>query len=902
MTVAVSVDGGVLSRRRVVAVVARLVSGLEQVGSGYLIDDRRVLTAEHCTRDKATGATPVSLSVVRSFDGQSASVKVSAPSSSGEPSGLDVAVLHLDHPPWAEGLKPPVFAAVNRDQPGELRDCVCIGYPLFQFDIGSGVRKTAEMHGPIRQTDEAEIGQLLFRDLGLIDVTVPAGVAHQENLTAWGGLSGALVFYRDQAIGMVIEHHPHQGGSAVRLMAFDQILTRASANAHAAQLAAELGLSPNRPLVVVSAAPELVELAPPLALLNRDPVIAVPQLPAGTVERVALTEQVVRRLTRQDPIDGVTGPVVGIATALHGAGGFGKTRLATLVCHNADVRAYYRDGIVWVTLGEDVTGPELAGKVDDLCWQLTGVRPTLTDPTAAGAELGRALNGRRLLLVIDDVWSRVQLQPFMNGGPNVTRLVTTRQRTALAADANAIDVDAMNGLEARQLLTASLGPVPQVLVQQLLTATGRWPVLLSLVHGAARADVAAGGSAADSLTDTLQQLVAHGPAVLDVADPDQRSAAVSATLTASLNRLTSDQGDRYGELAVFPEDIDIPRSVLERYWAGTAGWTPFQVHQFCRQLADLSLVQEYRLDPPRLRVHDVIRAYLRGQAGSDLPRRHAALLNANRPLTHPATAGTAADCGSSTDWSRLPNEERYLWSWTGYHLHHAGLDDELAGCLHTGGYVAGKLNRVGPGVLETELGYLEDPVSVELCTAIRQAAHLLGPLEPPGSLEATLASRLADHPALDAIAADLLDLIHGCHLEASPPLPDAPATALRRVLTGHTGGVRALAAAPDGSWLASADQDGTVRIWDPATGTVTHTLTGHTGGVLALPAAPDGSWLASAGNDRTVRIWELSRIPAAALRVDGALTAVCVTRGALVAAGDHGPYWLRIKRIGAPGS
>src|SRR5664279_4515315 len=616
----------------------------------------------------------------------------------------------------------------------------------------------------------------------------------------------------------------------------------------------------------------------------------------------------------------------------------------------------------------------------------------------------------------------------MNGGPNVTRLVTTRQRTALAADANAIDVDAMNGLEARQLLTASLGPVPQVLVQQLLTATGRWPVLLSLVHGAARADVAAGGSAADSLTDTLQQLVAHGPAVLDVADPDQRSAAVSATLTASLNRLTSDQGDRYGELAVFPEDIDIPRSVLERYWAGTAGWTPFQVHQFCRQLADLSLVQEYRLDPPRLRVHDVIRAYLRGQAGSDLPRRHAALLNANRPLTHPATAGTAADCGSSTDWSRLPNEERYLWSWTGYHLHHAGLDDELAGCLHTGGYVAGKLNRVGPGVLETELGYLEDPVSVELCTAIRQAAHLLGPLEPPGSLEATLASRLADHPALDAIAADLLDLIHGCHLEASPPLPDAPATALRRVLTGHTGGVRALAAAPDGSWLASADQDGTVRIWDPATGaathtltghtggvlalpaapdgswlasageegtvriwdpatgtathtltghtggvralaaapdgswlasagndgtvriwdpasgtgthtltghtggvralpaapdgswlasadedrtvriwdpatgTATHTLTGHTGGVLALPAAPDGSWLASAGNDRTVRIWELSRIPAAALRVDGALTAVCVTRGALVAAGDHGPYWLRIKRIGAPGS
>ena len=39
---------------------------------------------------------------------------------------------------------------------------------------------------------------------------------------------------------------------------------------------------------------------------------------------------------------------------------------------------------------------------------------------------------------------------------------------------------------------------------------------------------------------------------------------------------------------------------------------------------------------------------------------------------------------------------------------------------------------------------------------------------------------------------------------------------------------------------------GTVRIWDPVTGTTRHTLTGHTGGVEALVVAPDGSWLASA--------------------------------------------------------
>src|SRR4030095_5787851 len=56
--------------------------------------------------------------------------------------------------------------------------------------------------------------------------------------------------------------------------------------------------------------------------------------------------------------------------------------------------------------------------------------------------------------------------------------------------------------------------------------------------------------------------------------------------------------------------------------------------------------------------------------------------------------------------------------------------------------------------------------------------------------------------------------------------------------------------------LASASDDQTVRIWDPATGQARYTLTGHTSEVWALAVALDGRWLASAGYDGTVRIWE----------------------------------------------
>ena len=77
-------------------------------------------------------------------------------------------------------------------------------------------------------------------------------------------------------------------------------------------------------------------------------------------------------------------------------------------------------------------------------------------------------------------------------------------------------------------------------------------------------------------------------------------------------------------------------------------------------------------------------------------------------------------------------------------------------------------------------------------------------------------------------------------------------------------------------------------------------LTGHTDRVQELAVAPDGSWLASAGRDGTVQIWDLFPTPGAvaALRVDGALTALLVTKGdALIAAGDHGPYWLRLSNV-----
>jgi WD40 repeat protein len=556
-----------------------------------------------------------------------------------------------------------------------------------------------------------------------------------------------------------------------------------------------------------------------------------------------------------------TGGLVSLTTTLWGAGGFGKTTLAARVCEL--VRNKFPGGVLWVTVGEQAAGPELAAKVNDLSLVLSGDRPTFVEPEQAGHHLGHLLGEERRLLVVDDVWRREQLSPFLLGGPGCVRLVTTRHRPVLPepeGDA-CVRVDAMEADQAMALLREGMGAnVPEL--GRLLRMTGRWPVLLRLVNGAVRRWMRHGVAAAAAVKKVGDDLLSQGPAVLDqtsaldVTRSANRARAVQATVEAGLRALAADTPglvDRYLELAVFAEDVDVPQATLARYWGHTGQMTLSAVERLCLDLADLALVQEYSVRPvARIRLHDVMLSYLWHRVGLErVAALHQQLLEAHRQGL------PRADGAVGTAWWAMDRDEPYLWTQLARHLREAGSNEamELELLVCDLRWVVAKLERLGPSAIDADLTLAIGPRPAALRRALVQNAHLLGRLEPDGSLGATLLSRLEGMGELESIARAYAATFQHRRLMPAWPLPDLPDPALLRVLAGHSRPVLALAVSPDGSWLASAGDDPIVQLWNTADGSLRATLAGHAGSVQSLVAGPDGSWLASAGYDQAVRLW-----------------------------------------------
>ncbi|MFE0136806.1 NB-ARC domain-containing protein [Streptomyces sp. NPDC059037] len=626
------------------------------------------------------------------------------------------------------------------------------------------------------------------------------------------------------------------------------------------------------------------------------PPPATSSVPAWIVARTEATEVIAALCARQRG-------TVGITTALEGAGGFGKTTLAEVACADRKVRRRFRGRVFVVTVGREVRGrAALAAKVAEATRFITGDTTTFDDPALAGAHLGRLLDQRgRTLLVLDDVWEREQLEPFLRGGRSCVRLVTTRIPKILPTGASHVRVDAMSREQAREVLTWDLPPLPRPTVEQILAVTGRWPLLLRLANRLIAADVATGADPAAATRDVLDRLRAHGPVGVDPSvpleldDPRQRRKAVQATVESATRLLPAGGALRFAELGVFAEDEAIPVPLVARLWHRTGGRGESQARELIRTLANLSLLTLHPDGGGFLTLHDVIRDYLRRQLGrAELAAVNVRLVDA-AALGLPAAAPLAPGSPSpEVAWWDTPH---------GYALDHLISHLIAAGRTHTAEAVAGdlrwietRLHQRGASAARSDLAQLPSPDAQSRARDLSSAAHLLMPADPQHALADVLYSRLGPLPAWrDQVAARQRDRTTPSLVDRWDP-PDLFDPALRSSLI-HSSPVRAVAIGPDGTWLVGGCANGTFKVWDTETLACVETVAAHAGVVTALAVAADGSWLVTGGADHTAKVWDTETWKCLGTLAGhtGAVTAVAISPdGTLLvtASADHtGKLW-----------
>lgn len=571
--------------------------------------------------------------------------------------------------------------------------------------------------------------------------------------------------------------------------------------------------------------PDAAQLAAGVAMDLQQPgeLHGVPELPDGYFERSAELGQLRGQLlTGGSGHVGLTGrPLFG----LYGAGGIGKSVLAAAMARDPIVRRAFPDGVYWVVLGE---------RPDPVAAQAALARMLNVDAGFRTAEDGRAalrraLEHRRVLVVVDDAWSAADAEGLLVTDLSGRTVLTTRHTLVLdRVHADQVMIDRLGLDDARRFLAHVVGRREQLPVEadDLIEAVGGVVLALALI------------GATISRGTTWHDAKGWLDAAADVYHDDNFANQFKG-MQVAWTALDDEARCRYAELAVFGPDTTIPMDTVTRLWRHTAGLDDDDTRRLCAELAERNLV----VAGDGVRFHGLQRAFLELHT-PDSASAHRRLLDAHVP---PAPQR----------WSSLPDDEPYLWEHLIEHLVGAGDVGGLQTVLTDPVWLLRRYHLQGAHAPESDLVRGLDALPTfatgeRLLHRLRQVSHLLGSLSTLGDRALTLAAQINDIVNTN----DLTRLFPAVTLTV-PANPAVRDEALERVIPGHAG-VWAVAWSPDGRRLAAAGVDGTLRIWQTdAAGRQAASLgADQPCAMRSLAWSPDGRRVAAGADDGKVRIWD----------------------------------------------
>jgi DNA-binding SARP family transcriptional activator/tetratricopeptide (TPR) repeat protein len=291
-----------------------------------------------------------------------------------------------------------------------------------------------------------------------------------------------------------------------------------------------------------------------------------------------------------------------------GTAGIGKTALAVRFGHQ--VAKHFPGGQLYVNLhGVDPGAPMEPAVALRFFLDALGASPhRIPSGTEGRAALYRSLlDGKRVLIVLDNARNAAQVRPLLPGSPGCLVVVTSRnQMGGLVAAEGAVPLtlDVLSHAEAHEMLARRLGrdrvAAETEAADEIISSCARLPLALAIAVGRAA------GRRSRPLAELAAELRdARGR--LDALEADDAATDVRAVLSWSYDQLSPTAARMFRLLGLHPgPDISLSAA------ASLAGIPRAEAGSVLRELTRTHMVAEHT--PARFTFHDLLRAYAVDQA------------------------------------------------------------------------------------------------------------------------------------------------------------------------------------------------------------------------------------------------------------------------------------------------
>jgi len=304
-------------------------------------------------------------------------------------------------------------------------------------------------------------------------------------------------------------------------------------------------------------------------------------------------------------------------------------------------------------------------------------------------------------------------------------------------------------------------------------------------------------------------------------------------------------------LGIFPEDVAIPIDVLATLWGASISRTK----KLCRRLADVSLV--LAADATGVRLHDVIRKYLRDRLGET----GCGVVAEGLLVDTLASLEAEKNC-----WLALAEQREFIFRHVCELLQTNSLLAPAFGLVTDIDFLETSAVLFGRYAAERDLEAVAGAVDgkkLRVLQAIKRAVLRGNSLWVGATTfnrtitwaSAVVALRSQVHTAIVCEELDPQEELRGSLPRLAACYPAQTRDEAERVLCGHREEVLDCVVLGDGRRLVSASFDNTLRVWDSQTGATEHVLKGHETPVVSCIVLKDGYRIVSASWDNTLRVW-----------------------------------------------